>query len=132
MSLQVCLGAEIQCTFGMAPSVLMVEPEGSPVLINGLPAATIMDFAPFANILPFGMCMSMANPEVAAATAAALGVLTPMPCIPMTTAPWFPGSEQVLIDDMPALTETCMCECDWGGLITIGVPGQVNVLTADV
>jgi hypothetical protein len=126
------MGAEMQCTFGMIPSILVVIPEGSPVLVNGLPAATIMDFVPLENIPPFGMCMSLANPEVAAATAAALGVLTPMPCIPMTVAPWFPGSAQVLIDDMPALTETCMCECAWGGLITIGEPGQFNVLTSDL
>lgn len=126
------MGAEIQCTFGIAPSVLVVEPEGSPVLVNGLPAATIMDFVPIDNIPTFGMCSSLANPEVAAATAAALGVLTPMPCIPMTTSPWFPGSEQVLIDDMPALTETCMCECDWGGLITIGLLPQEFVLTSDI
>jgi len=125
------MGAEIQCTFGVAPSVLVVVPEGSPVLVNGMPAATIMDFVPMENIPTFGMCMSEANPEVLAATIAALGVLTPMPCIPMTTSPWFPGSPTVLIDDMPALTETCQCMCDWGGLITVGVPGQVSVLTAD-
>lgn len=131
MSLQVCMGAMIQCTFGVAPSVLTVIPEGSPVLIDGMPAATIMDFVPLENISTFGMCMSIANPEVAAATAAALGVLTPMPCVPMTTSPWIPGSETVLIDDMPALTEVCTCLCDWGGLITITDPGQVLVMTAD-
>ena len=124
------MGAELQCTFGMTPSILTVIPEGSPVLVDGMPAATIMDAIPLVNILPFGMCMSLANPEVVAATAAALGVLTPMPCIPVTEA-WLPGSETVLIDDQPALTEICMCECDWGGLITIGFPGQATVLTAD-
>ena len=39
---------------------------------------------------------------MAAATAAALGVLTPMPCIPVTAAPWMPGVPQVLIGNMPA------------------------------
>ena len=60
-----------------------------------------MDNKPFVNILPFGMCMSLANPMVAAATAAALGALTPMPCIPVTPAPWVPGSPTVLVGGMP-------------------------------
>jgi hypothetical protein len=34
---------------------------------------------------PFAYCTSPANPTVAAATEAALGVLTPMPCIHVTT-----------------------------------------------
>jgi hypothetical protein len=59
------------------------------VLCEGPPAANIMDHVPMLNILPFGVCSSPANPTVVAATAAALGVLTPMPCIP---APWAPGA----------------------------------------
>ncbi|HZT67006.1 MAG TPA: DUF4280 domain-containing protein [Acidimicrobiales bacterium] len=132
MSLQVTAGAQIQCTFGVAPSVLVALPEGTPVLANGLPAATIMDFVPLENIPTFGMCTSPANPEVITATAAAAGVLTPMPCVPVTTSPWIPGSPTVLINGMPALTEICTCICDWGGVITIGVPGQETVLTSDV
>ena len=43
-----------------------------------------MDNKPFANILPFGLCTSLANPITAAQTAAALGVLTPGACTPVT------------------------------------------------
>lgn len=79
------------------------------------------------NVLPFGMCQSLANPTVAAATAAALGVLTPMPCIPVTTAPWTPGSPTVLIDGMPALNNTSKLMCVWGGVIQIIDAGQVTI-----
>jgi hypothetical protein len=104
----------------------MVIPKGMPVVVGGRPAATIMDFAPFANILPFGMCNSPANPMVIAATAAALGVFTPMPCIPVTVAPWVPGSPTVLINNFPALSSTSKCMCTWGGVISINFAGQVQ------
>lgn len=79
------------------------------------------------NILPFAMCQSLANPQVASATAAAFGVLTPMPCMPVTTAPWAPGSPTVLIGNMPALNQSSKCMCAFGGVISITAPGQVNV-----
>ncbi|HSH11373.1 MAG TPA: DUF4280 domain-containing protein, partial [Ilumatobacter sp.] len=78
------------------------------------------------NILPFGMCMSMANPTVAAATAAALGVLTPMPCTPMTAAPWAPGSPTVLVVGQPALNNASMCTCSFGGVITVSFAGATT------
>jgi hypothetical protein len=55
-------------------------------------------------------------------------VLTPMPCVPMTVAPWTPGNPQVLINSMPALNNTCTCQCSWGGTITITSPGQMTVI----
>jgi hypothetical protein len=115
----------MMCTFGMAPSTLTALPTPM-VQCGGMPAATIMDFAPMANIAPFGMCMSPANPEVAAATAAAMGVLTPMPCVPATAAPWTPGAPTVTLGGMPALDSVSMCTCTWGGMISITFPGQVT------
>jgi uncharacterized protein DUF4280 len=119
----VTTGAMMTCTFGMAPSVLNVLPTNK--TMAGAPAANIMDCIPMTNIPPFAMCMSIANPTVAAATAAALGVLTPMPCIPVTQ-PWVPGSATCMLGGMPALNSTSMCMCAWGGMIQIGFPGQVT------
>ena len=125
MGMLVVSGAMIQCSFGVAPATLMVLPTNC-VMASSMPAANIMDNVPMLNILPFGMCQSMANPTVAAATAAAMGVLTPMPCIPMTAAPWAPGVPQVLIANMPALNDSCKCMCSWGGVISINMAGQVQ------
>lgn len=72
VALQVCMTAMIKCSFGVAPSPLVVVPEGPVVMASGLPAATIMEFVPMANIPPFGMCSCPSNPEVAAATTARL------------------------------------------------------------
>jgi len=121
----VCMGAMMQCSFGVAPSSLIVLPANQ--VLTGTPAATIMDNKPMVNILPFGMCTTPSNPTVAAATAAALGVLTPMPCIPVTPAPWVPGSPTVLIGNMPALNNTSKLLCNWGGVIQITSPGEMTV-----
>jgi hypothetical protein len=127
MPMQVVNGAQLMCTFGAAPSVLTVLPVNC-VMDNSVPAANIMDHVPMMNIMPFGVCMSIANPEVASATAAALGVLTPMPCIPATSAPWVPGAPTVMIANMPALDNTSKCMCNWAGVISILMPGQVNTM----
>ncbi len=123
MSQAVAMGAMLQCSFGVAPSTLAVLPTNR--VMTGTPTATIMDCSPMMNIPPFGMCSSPANPTVAAATAAAMGVLTPMPCIPVTT-PWVPGAPTVLIGSMPALDSSSKCMCSWGGVIQISYPGQVT------
>lgn len=126
MGFQVCMGAMLQCSFGAAPSSLMVLPDKA--VLTAVPDATIMDNVPMVNIMPFGTCSSMANPTVAAATAAALGALTPMPCIPVTTAPWAPGAPTVLIGNMPALNDSSKLMCTWGGVIQINSPGQTTVM----
>ncbi len=126
MGQQVCMGAMLKCTFGLTPGTLMVLPTN--LVLTAVPDANIMDNKPMMNILPFGMCQSMANPMVAAATAAALGVLVPMPCIPMTVAPWMPGAPTVLLGNMPTLNNSSKLMCMWGGVIGIDVPGQFTVL----
>lgn len=126
MGIQVCMGATLQCSFGAAPSSLVVLPVNR--VLTNTPAATIMDNVPMVNIMPFAMCSSLANPTVAAATAAALGALTPMPCVPVTPAPWVVGAPTVLIGNMPALNNNSKLMCTWGGVIQIVVPGQTKMM----
>lgn len=126
MAFQVCMGAMMQCSFGAAPSTLAVLPVNK--TLTQTPDANIMDNKPLVNIMPFGMCSSLANPTVAAATAAALGVLTPMPCVPVIPAPWAPGSPTVLIANMPALNNTSKLMCAYAGVIQIANPGQSTVM----
>jgi hypothetical protein len=126
MAKLVVLGASLQCTMGMAPGTLLVLPVNK-TMGGGVPAANIMDFAPMVNILPFGMCQSPSNPVVAAATAAALGVLTPMPCIPATVAPWSPGASKTMIGNMPALNDSSTCNCLWAGTISVTKAGQDTI-----
>jgi hypothetical protein len=123
MPMHVCSGAQLLCSFGLAPSSLVVLPTKQTVTTY-MPAATITDNIPMTNIMPFGMCTSLANPTVASATAAASGVLTPMPCVPVTTAPWAPGAAMVQVCYTPALDDTSKLICTWGGVISVTIPGQ--------
>jgi hypothetical protein len=110
-------GATLKCMFGSSqPKLTVIRPT---INIGGNNMATIMDFAPMMNIMPFGQCKSMANPTVAAATAANYGKLQEMPCIPATTAPWIPGLPTVMVGKLPALTKDSKCMCMWAGMIEI-------------
>jgi len=120
--------AMLSCAMGLGPPVpLTASPKGSPVTAGGQQVATIADTIPMANIPTFGMCISPANPQVAAATAAAMGVLTPQPCIPVIAGPWAPGSAKVVLGGVPVLTAGSTCQCTWTGTIMIGMPGQATV-----
>ena len=109
----------------MAPSSLVVLPVNR-VTTADQPDANIMDNRPLVNIKPFGMCFSLANPSVAAATAAALGVLTPIR-IPVTPARWVVGAPTVMLAQMPTLDNQSTLMCIWGGVIQIANPGELTV-----
>lgn len=129
MAQNVVNGALLSCSFGMAPSSLTVLP-ASKVMSGNQPVANINDNIPMSNVMPFGMCITLSNPQVAAATAAALGVLTPQPCIPVTSAPWVPGSPTVMVGGKLALQDSCQLMCQWGGVIAVNFAGQVTVNSA--
>ncbi len=114
----------MMCSFGVAPSVFNATPKM--ISSSYMQVGNIMDNIPITNIPPFGMCTSLANPTVAAATSAALGVLTPMPCVPATPAPWTPGAPTVLVNYMPALNNSSCLMCLWGGQIRFTYPGQTT------
>ncbi len=121
----VATGATARCSKGTAPAPLTFPP--SPPIMGKTPAGTIMGNAPMANVASFGMCLSLANPTVAAATSAALGVLTPQPCVPAPAGPWAPPSAKVLIGGVPAVLDSSMLNCAYAGQIKIVFPGQVIV-----
>ncbi len=126
MSFCVVSGAMTFCSMGMSPSTLNVLPVAR-CLAGSRPVATITDNIPMVNVMSFGLCRSPLNPEVMTATTAAGGVLVPMPCIPVTVAPWIPGSPTVLVGGKPALNNSCKLMCAYAGTISIMNPGVMNV-----
>ncbi len=126
MSQLTVVGANLLCSFGTAPAALRVTSQAT-VMAGGKPAATIQDCAMGGNIGPFGLCTTVTNPQVASATAAALGVLTPQPCMAVPAGTWIPTKPTVLVGGKPCLTQDCKLMCAYGGQITILDPGQVKV-----
>ncbi|TXH66389.1 MAG: DUF4280 domain-containing protein [Thermomonas sp.] len=122
-------GATLKCPMAAPPGTTsMIVTPVHRVQAGNQPAANISDFAPMANVPSFGMCMSLKNPQVAAATSAAQGVLTPQPCMPAIVAPWSPGSSTVMLDNLPALNDTSTCQCLWGAAIMVAYAGQATVM----
>ena len=113
------------CSFGAAPAVITVTSQQT-VTICKMPAATILDGASMSNVPTFGMCSNPANPTVAAATAAAMGALTPMPCVPATVA-WTPGCPTVMVCKRPLLNNTSKLMCSYGGVIQVTVTPAMTV-----
>lgn len=122
-------GATLVCSMGTSPSRLSVLPTNE-TYGGSNPAATVQDMKPEVNLAPFGMCQSPINPQVAAATSAAGGTLTPQPCVPAAPGPWTPGSKSAAIVGSagPALlNDTCKCLCQWGGTVQVQDAGQTAI-----
>lgn len=123
MGVCVCMGANMMCSFGTTPSALIVNSQQT--ALTGTPIATVMDNKPMANIPPFGMCNSVANPATKRPPPV---FFTPAPCVPNIPAPWAPGSPTVLVGGKPALNNTSKLMCAWGGVIQIVNPGQTQTM----
>jgi len=122
MAKYVSHGAKLKCSFGSGQSDLIII--GENVYLCGKKMANIDDYKPMVNIMPFGTCKSLANPTVASATAANLGRLQEMPCIPNTTAPWMPGKPNTFGMGRLTLLDNCKLMCTWAGVIEITDHGQ--------
>lgn len=120
----------LSCSSGVSPDTLIVLPDTN-VIMEGMLAGNMMDMIPFANIPGFIECISLVNPEVLSATIAAAGVLTPMPCTPMTFEPWITEDVTVLVTELPALDQTSILICDYAGVIVVDEPGNFSVLCAE-
>ena len=119
-------GAKLTCPMGKPGMATLIVLPLSLVQSSNQTVATVMDMKPMANIPTFGMCTSLSNPQVAAATSAAMGALTPMPCVPVIAGPWTPGSPTVKVGSLSALTSDSSCMCNWGGKISITQAGQMT------
>ena len=104
---------QIVCSCCPIPELLIVRSQPNVFVLEQL-AATIVDFAPMANITPFG--------PSAVLTASAAG--GPTPCAPTTTSPWTPGSMTTTYEGMPAPRIVDTLVCDVGSVIKVVNPGQ--------
>ncbi|MGE7022154.1 DUF4280 domain-containing protein [Solibacillus cecembensis] len=119
----VVAGATLSCSQGDQTSILAM-PFSHGVYTKNKAQMNIMDFKPHINIQPFGLCQTLANPAVAAATAANNGVLTPVPCTPVVTMPWINGKDDQLVEKSPALINICINMCLYSGTIKVEDDGQ--------
>lgn len=127
----VCSTATMKCTMGTSQAKLTVLPTRT-VFLTGKPMANISDHLTMVNLAPFGRCRSMGFPATASATAANYGTLTPMPCMHNTPFPWMNGKNDYLIKGQPALLKSSVCQCMWGGTISLVTDGQSDTGPADL
>lgn len=123
--------AILKCTFGDKTAKLTVYPDRT-VELTAKPIANVSDHIPTYNIPPFGKCHTTCFPPTGSATAANMGCLTPMPCVPGTDSEWVNGKTDYIIKGKPALLKSSYCRCKWGGIIKIINDGQINNAFADL
>lgn len=116
-------GASLTCSQGASPATLAVTPDRA-LRLDGRRLALVTDHAA-ANVPPFGLCRAPSNPQVASATAAAGGTLTPQPCVPQLDAPWSPGASTARGREGAVLHEGCTARCRWGGEVSV-LPGTAS------
>ncbi len=129
MGVQVITDAQLKCDQGLSPCMLIATTALMQVNAGatGKTAATVMDYK-MTNIPTFGMCKSMANPQVSSATTAAKSPQpVPQPCSPKIAAPWSPGSADIKIAKQKALNDSSTCKCAFAGTISITSEGQATV-----
>lgn len=126
MTCKAVAGGMCQCSFGVSPSGLVFLPKTG-VMINKMPVGVATDSVPMLNVMSFGMCTCPANPAVITATAAALGVFTPAPCVPILVGTWIPSKPTVVASKIPVLSMGDKIACAYGGMIVINSPGQFSV-----
>lgn len=111
-------GTLIECNMGVLKIPFIADDLPGAPKENGLPVATMTQVVTGKNIASFGMCNSIANPAVVAATAAAQGVKTPAPCMPFGTA-WLPPSFTAKYLGLPLARADAVCACALGGVIKV-------------
>jgi hypothetical protein len=116
-------GCSIKCSFGSAKASLKLTGPARP--------ACIADCKPYANIPPFGLCRSMANPVVSSLTMAAQAAqaqsgkpgaaqIVPGACMPVLATGWTPAAQFELVQNLPTIDKNSILMCVYGGVITIG------------
>lgn len=125
MAKLVVSGAVLECSQSMppkAPGTFNTLP--GPSRADLRPVGVSTDITPMMCVSSFGMCNSTSNPAVIAATAAALGVHTPAPCVPAPAGEWTKCSRSYKVDELPTITEDSTLQCMWNGKITVTSAGQ--------
>lgn len=125
MKLCLCAGAVLKCSFGSLPTPFSALPT-SGVMAMGRPVGVDTDILPILNLASFGLCRSLSNPMVASATTAAMGALTPMPCVPVPSGSWKSPGSKIQIRGRPVLTSSSTLACAWGGQISVQFAGQTS------
>jgi hypothetical protein len=120
MGNQVVTGATLQCSLGTVPATFSATGAKVKATTAG---GVVTDVTP-SNVPAFGLCTSLSNPQVAAASSA--GPVVPQPCVPVLK-PWSPGSSTVTIGGVAALDSSSQCSCSWGGAISVKSPGETAV-----
>ena len=116
MDKYVCEGDSVNCSMGSAPCKIKVV-SNDKLFVENKKVATVNDYK-IPSISGFGMCKSMSNPKVEAATAAANGVLQPQPCEPVINSSWS-GNTKLCAKGIMAITDKSHNKCLYAGNLSV-------------